>query len=267
MLITIIFLSLIGLGLILMFLKRWKIQTEVHANYSTDENTESTKKVPVSRLDEWMETLRYIYPDTEDISDDSKRLINNLYKTLNTLYPYKVKKVRKEAKESFTPENGWSKPLSEINTRAYVIEQLRHQNVPANITENKSICLNYSWDDTYNFLIGAILGILGLIGSFICGIIVMAGRAPINVTNAEIEINEKIDTLKKNKEELLHYTDSGTYTSANILEAKRNYNNDVKDFVIDVKQTKYGLDNIWISWFYNPAYSTIDITEVESLYI
>ena len=246
MLITIIFLSLIGLGLILMFLKRWKIETEAHANYSVDENTESTEKVPISRLDEWMETLRYIYPDTEEISNDSKPLINNLYKTLNTLYPYKVKKARKEAKETFTPEKGWNKPLSEINTRAYVIQKLHNEYVPANITETKSICLNYSWDDTYNFLIGAISGIIGLIGSFICGIIIMAARLPLSVTNAEIEINEKIDMFKNHK---------------------GNYNKDVEEFVVDVKQTKYGLDNIWISWFYNPAYSTINITEVESLYI
>ena len=263
MLITIIFLSLIGLGLIFLFSKMWKVETEVHTNFSP--NGKDTAKLHT--IDEFREKIYYIYPDSNIEDSNLKDLINNVYKTLNTLYPYKVKKARKEARESFTPQNGWSKPLSEINTRAYVINQLRYEEVPVNIKETKSICFNYNWDDSWACVLGLIFGLVGIVGSLACAGVIMGGRLPLCVENKKVELNNKINELKRQREKLLHYEDSGVYSSANIIQATHDYNWDVQEFHTEIKTRQNSVNNIWVSWFNNPAYSTIDITEVESLYI
>ena len=132
-------------------------------------------------------------------------------------------------------------------------------------------------DETSMFIGGILIGINGLF-LCVCGIIAIIANACPQIQLNEWE--EKIVFLQNDKEKLESYhlvtDDNGktTFTSDITLETIStnkyyemvdNYNKEVKDFKIDMRNGKVLRKNIWINCFTWAAYESFDLTLLDSL--
>lgn len=110
----------------------------------------------------------------------------------------------------------------------------------------------YFQNDDLNFIFGIGSAISGII-LLVIAITLIAPNTTIGKQMHEIWYQQKVEELQSTYDTLITYQDN-EIARVSITE----YNEEVKEFKVDILTNQQCLNNLWINWFICPAYKNFD---------